>query len=93
VSLHGIVLVIRSQLLDLIENILTDQVPLLDPSRYTGCGAHFDEMAIVVENFYALAIFHDSGFFIYCRHVVAEIGLNGGNVSCLLRAASTTIAR
>ena len=91
--LQGIVLVIRGQLLEPIEDILTDEVTLLDPSRRAGCGANLDEMAVMVEYFHTVAVFDHSGFFIHRRHVVAEIGLNAGNVGSLQHAFAMAIAR
>ena len=92
-SLHGIVLVVRGQLLDLIEDFLTDKVALLHPSRRAVCSAHFDEAAVMVEHFHALAILHHSGFFIHRSHVVAQCGLNAGNVGDLEHAPAAAIAR
>ena len=91
--LHGIIRVIRGQLLDLIENILTDEITLFHPSHRAGRGTHFDKMAVMVEHFHALAIFYYSGFFVDGGHVVAEVGLNSGDVSDFLRASATAIAR
>ena len=90
--LHGIVLVIRGQLLDLIVDFLTDEVALLHPSRRTRGGAHFDEAAIMVEHFHALAVLHHSGFFIDRGHVVAQDGLNSGNVGDLQHASPVMLA-
>ena len=90
--LHGIVLVVRGQLLDPIEDFLTDEVALLHPSRHTGCGAHFDKVAIMVKHFHALAVLHHSSFFIHRRHAVAQVGLNAGNVGDLQHVPAAAIA-
>ena len=90
--LHWIVLVVRGQLLNLIIDILTNQVALLDPSRRAGCGAHFDEAAVVVENFHAVAILHHSSFFIDRSNVVAQDRLHSGNVRNLKHASAAAIA-
>ena len=79
-GLHRIVLIIRGQLLDLIVDLLADQVALLDPSSDASGGADFDEAAIMVENFDAVSVLYDSGFFENSSHVVAQGGLDGGNV-------------
>jgi hypothetical protein len=90
--LHGIVPVVCGQLLDLIEHVLTDEVTLLHPPRDTRCGAHFDEAAVMVEHFHTLAVLHHSGFLVHRRHVVAEVGLNAGNVGDLQHAPAAAIA-
>ena len=82
-GLHRIVLIIRGQLLDLIVDLLADQVALLDPSGHAGGGAYFNEAAVMVENFDAVAILYYSGFFEHSSHVVAQDGLNGGNIGSL----------
>src|ERR1700674_417664 len=91
-SLHGIVLVVGGQLLDLIEDFLADEVALFHPSRRAACGAHFDEAAVMVEHFHALAILHHSSFFIHRSHMVAQCGLNAGNVGDLKHASAPAIA-
>ena len=90
--LHGIVLVLRGQLLDAIEDLLAGQKALLDPSRRAACSAHFGEAPVVVEHFHALAVLYHSGFFIHRRNVVAQVGLHAGNVGDLQHASASAIA-
>ena len=84
--LHGIVLVVRGQLLDLIEDLLADQVALLHPSRRARCGPHLDEAPVVIEHLHALAVLHHSGFFIHRCHAVAQVDLHSRNVGDLKHA-------
>lgn len=91
-GLHRIVLIIRGQLLDLIVDLLADQVALLDPAGDAGCGAHFDEAAIMVENFDAVSVLYYSGFLEHGSHVVAQDGLNGGNVGGFQHVFAAAIA-
>ena len=90
--LHGIVLVLRGQLLDAIEDLLAGQKALLDPSRRAACSAYFGEAPVVVEHFHALAVRYHSGFFIHRRNVVAQVGLQGGNIGNLQHAFASAIA-
>jgi hypothetical protein len=90
--LHGIVPVVRGQLLNLIVDILTYEVALFHPSHCAGRGAHFDEAAIVVEDFDAFSIFYHTGFFVDRGHVVAEDGLDSGNVGDLENASAAAVA-
>jgi hypothetical protein len=78
--LHWIVLIVGGQFLDLIVDLLADEVALFDPSRNAGCGAYFDEAAVVVEYFDTIAVFNDSGFFEYRSYVIAQDRLWGRNV-------------
>ena len=86
--LHGIVGVVGSQLLELIENLLTDEEALLHPPDLTGRDSDLNEAAIVVEDFDAISVFHQAGFLVDGGHMVAEIDLDSGNVSDLKDAAS-----
>src|SRR5437879_12935142 len=91
-SLHGIVLVVRGQLLNLIEDFLADAVALLHPSRRAVRSAYFDEAPVMVEDFNALAVLRHSSFFIHGTHVVAQCSLNAGSVSDLEQAPTTALA-
>jgi hypothetical protein len=46
----------------------------------------------MVEHFHALAILYDSGFFEHRSHMVAQDGLNGGNVSGLEDVSVAAVA-
>ena len=90
--LHRIVLAVRGELLDAIENLLTDEVALLYPSCRAGCSADFNEVAIVVKHFHAITIFHHSSFFVHRSYVVAKDGLDSGDVGDFEDAAAAAIA-
>jgi hypothetical protein len=90
--LHGIVPVVGGELLDLVVDLLTYEVALFDPSGGAGCGADFDEAAVVVEDFDAVAVFYDSGFFVDGGYAVAKDGLDSGNVGDFEDASAVAVA-
>jgi len=79
--LYGIILIVGSQLLDLIVDILADEIALLDPSCLSGSGANFHEVTVVVEDFDAVAILDDSGLLVDGSDVIAKVGLDSGHIS------------
>src|ERR1700722_18024172 len=89
--LHGIVLIVRGQLLDTVVDILTDEESLLDPSCRAVRGSHLDEVAIMVKHFDAIAVLDDSGLLINRRDPIAQHGLYSGNVADLENASSATV--
>jgi hypothetical protein len=50
-------------------------------------------MAVVVEDFDAVSVFYDSGFFVDGGYAVAEDGLDSGNVGDLKNASAVAMAR
>jgi hypothetical protein len=50
-------------------------------------------VAVVVEDFHAVAVFYYSGFFVDGCHPVAEDGLDSGNVGDLEDASAAAVAR
>ena len=90
--LHGIILIVGSQLLYLIVDILANEVALFDPSRLSGSGTNFDEVTIVVEDFDAVAILDDSGLLIDGSDVIAQVGLDSGDVGDFEDASATVFA-
>ena len=90
--LHRIVLVVRSQLLDAVIDVLADKIALLQPSCRACRRAHLDEAAIVIENLDAVPILHHSGLLIYRGNLVAQVRLDGGNVGDLEDAATSAVA-
>ncbi len=89
--LHGIILVVGGQLLDLIEDGLTYKVTLFHPSHDAGCGAYLDEAAVMVEHLDAVAILHHSSFFVHGGNAIAQDGLHAGNVRNLEHVAASAI--
>jgi hypothetical protein len=89
--LHGIGLVIGGEFLDAIVDILTDKVALFHPSRFAVGGANFYEVAIMVENFDAVSVLDDPGFFVDGGNVIAQVGLNSGDVGDFKNASSATM--
>ncbi len=79
-SLDGIVQVIGGELLQLVIDLLADEVALLHPSHLAGCGADLDEAAVVVEDFDAVSIFDQAGFFVDGGDAVAQVDLDSGDV-------------
>ena len=90
--LNGIVLIARRQLLNLIVDILAHQIALFDPSRFAACGAHFDEAPVMVEHLDALAIFHDARFFVDRSYMIAQVGLDAGDIRDFEHASASAIA-
>ena len=90
--LHRIVLVVRSQLLDAVIDVLANKIALLQPSCRACGGAHFDEAAIMIENLDAVPILHHAGLLIHCGNLVAQVRLDGGNVGDLEDSATSAVA-
>jgi len=80
-GLHGSVCAVGGQLLQLIVDLLADQIALLHPSHLAGGGSDLHEVAIMVENFDAVAVFYDADFVIGDGDPVAQVDLHSGNVS------------
>jgi hypothetical protein len=78
--LHGIVGVIGSEILELIENLLADKVALLHPSDLPGRSADLDEATIVVEDLDAVSILDEASLFVDGGDAIAEIDLNSRDV-------------
>jgi hypothetical protein len=71
---------------------LSDEITLLDPSCNSSCGAHFDEAAIVIEDFDAISVLDGSNLLVNLRDLIAEDGLNSGNVGDFKNASAAAIA-
>ena len=91
-GLHGIVLVVGRQLLQLIEHLLADEVALLHPSHLTGRGPHLHEAAIVIEHLHAVAVFHDPRSLVDGGNAVAQVDLHSRNVVNFKHASAAMLA-
>ncbi len=90
--LHGIVLAILCELLDLVVDLLIDQKALFHPAFRAAGAADFHETAVAVEHFQALAVFHQSHFVVDRCYPVAEADLRSRDIGNFQHASPAAIA-
>ncbi len=91
-SLHRIILVVLGKLLQRVEGLLIDQVPLLNPAFDAAGRSDPRKAFFVVQDLDPFAVFDVANAAINCRDLVPQRGLRRGHVGHLEDAVASVAA-